>query len=173
MPIIAIVLSGIVSGLFLWLTRGGGLEQIDQLLRERRDRKRREKALEQQSLAPLRALKDPRDAAAVLMVAVAEARGVMTPEQETLVQERMGSVLGFANAEIGARLVYARHAARQAPSIDAIVADLTDLVREKLSRAERRELETMLDEVAALHGGPTDEQERAIALTSRRLAAAA
>ncbi|HZY22270.1 MAG TPA: hypothetical protein VFE80_07695, partial [Beijerinckiaceae bacterium] len=65
----------------------------------------------------MRALKDPRDAAAVLMVAVAEARGVMTPEQETLVQERMGSVLGFANAEIGARLVYARHAARQAPSI--------------------------------------------------------
>jgi hypothetical protein len=59
--------------------------------------------LEQQSLAPLRALKDPRDAAAVLMVAVAEARGVMTPEQETLVQERMASVLGFANAEIGAR----------------------------------------------------------------------
>ncbi|MFL5216125.1 MAG: hypothetical protein ACJ8DH_19900 [Microvirga sp.] len=55
MPIIAIVLSGVVSGLFLWLTRGGGLEQIDQLLRERRDRKRREKALEQQSLAPLRA----------------------------------------------------------------------------------------------------------------------
>jgi len=29
MPIIAIVLSGVVSGLFLWLTRGGGLEQID------------------------------------------------------------------------------------------------------------------------------------------------
>jgi uncharacterized tellurite resistance protein B-like protein len=160
MPIIAIVLSGIVSGLFLWLTSDGGLERIDQLLRERRDRKRREKALEQQSLAPLRALKDPRDAAAVLMVAVAEARGVMTPEQQTLVQERMGSVLGFADAEIGARLVYARHAARQAPSIDAIVADLTDLVREKLSRAERRELETMLDEVAALHGGPTDAQER-------------
>jgi hypothetical protein len=45
MPIIAIVLSGVVSGLFLWLTRGGGLEQIDQLLRERRDRKRRQKAL--------------------------------------------------------------------------------------------------------------------------------
>jgi hypothetical protein len=173
MPIIAIVLSGVVSGLFLWLTRGGGLEQIDQVLRERRDRKRREKALEQQSLAPLRALKDPRDAAAVLMVAVAEARGVMTPEQETLVQERMGSVLGFADADIGARLIYARHAARQAPSIDAIVADLTDLVREKLSRAERRELETMLDAVAALHGGPTDAQERAIALTSRRLVAAA
>src|SRR5829696_1495882 len=78
MPIIAIVLSGVVSGPFLWLTRGGGLEQIDQLLRERRDRKRRQKALEQQSLAPLRALKDPRDAAAVLMVAVAEARGVMS-----------------------------------------------------------------------------------------------
>jgi hypothetical protein len=173
MPIIAIVLSGVVSGLFLWLTRGGGLEQIDQVLRERRDRKRREKALEQQSLAPLRALKDPRDAAAVLMVAVAEARGVMTPEQETLVQERMGSVLGFADADIGARLIYARHAARQAPSIDAIVADLTDLVREKLSRAERRELETMLDAVAALHGGPTDAQESAIALTSRRLVAAA
>ena len=52
MPIIAIVLSGIVSGLFLWLTRGGGLERIDQLLRERRDRKRREKALEQQSSRP-------------------------------------------------------------------------------------------------------------------------
>jgi hypothetical protein len=45
MPIIAIVLSGVVSGPFLWLTRGSGLEQIDQLLRERRDRKRRQKAL--------------------------------------------------------------------------------------------------------------------------------
>ena len=33
MPIIAIVLSGIVSGLFLWLTSDGGLERIDPLLR--------------------------------------------------------------------------------------------------------------------------------------------
>jgi uncharacterized tellurite resistance protein B-like protein len=172
MPIIAIVLSGIMSGLLLWLTRGGGLEQINQLLRERQNRKRREKALEQQSLAPLRSLKDARDAATVLMVAVAEARGVMTPEQEAFVRERMRGVLGLAESELGARLVYARHAARQAPSLEAVVADLTDLIREKLSRTERRELEAMLDEVAALHGGPTDEQERAIALTSRRLAAA-
>src|SRR5215207_2060216 len=130
MPIIAIVLSGVVSGLFLWLTRGGGLEQIDQLLRERRD---------------------------IRSCTRVSCSGVMTPRASAT-----ATISTAAAAEIGARLVYARHAARQAPSIDAIVADLTDLVREKLSRAERRELETMLDEVAALHGGPTDEKERAI-----------
>src|SRR5215217_8048633 len=103
MPIIAIVLSGVVSGLFLWLTRGGGLEQIDQLLREAAGSKAPREGARAAKPRALAALKDPRDAAAVLMVAVAEARGVMTPEQETLVQERMASVLGFANAEIGAR----------------------------------------------------------------------
>jgi purine-nucleoside phosphorylase len=96
----------------------------------------------------------------------------MTPEQEEAVKREMSTVLGLTEVEVAHRFTFARHAATQAPSIDRIVDDLARLFQEKLTREERRDLAGMLDRVAALHGGPTLEQERAVALANRRFAEA-
>jgi hypothetical protein len=93
MPFIAAIVGAIVTGLFYWLIWGKGLEYLEHQWREssnrRRDAKRRSAAIQQQQLAPIRSITDSRDAASVLMVLVAQQRGVLTPEQVGVIEHEM------------------------------------------------------------------------------------
>jgi hypothetical protein len=80
----------------------------------------------------------------------------------------MGSVLEYGD-DIEARLVVVSHAVNSAPGPQAAVDELRDLLRSNLGRAELNELFLMLRKVAALHGGPTDGQERIIGYVERSL----
>lgn len=176
MPILAALLGAIMTGLVWWLMFGRGLEYIEHRLQERGAARRGQAALEgrreaerQRLLAPVRSVTDPREAAALLMLLVAQARGLPTPEQVAAIERQMVEVLGLAAEDARSRLAYLRHAAERAPSPEEAVDEAAPLLREALTRAERKDLHTMLERVAALHGGPSEAQERIIARTLRRL----
>jgi hypothetical protein len=118
---------------------------------------------------PLRAIRDPADAAGVLMTLVARDRGTPTPEREAVIQTEMQKVTAHDD-DHGTRMAYIRHAAAQASDADTAVDHLAPLLREKLDASERDDLERMLEAVAVVHGGPIDAQERLIARTVRVLA---
>ena len=172
MPIIAAVIGAVLTGLLYWFVWGGGMEYVDARLHDNADRKRRAVRDQQREAAsPLRSISDPREGATILMMATGLARGVLTPEQIGVIEDQMRKVLGYEGNLI-APVACSRVAAEGASSPEAAVDDLTDILRRSLTRAEKAELEAMLERVAALHGGPTDRQERLVALVRRRLAVA-
>jgi hypothetical protein len=168
MPIIATIVGAIATGLMYWLIWGKGLEYIDYRWQEKRDAKRRAEALADKRRAPLRAISDAREAATVLMLMIAKERGVPTPEQIAAIEREMREVLELGR-DAGVRLTGARFAAEQAPSFEFAAEELTPLLRGKLEGGEWEQLFGMLERVAAVHGGPTPEQERGIALARRRM----
>lgn len=169
MPIIGAVIGAIMTGLLYWFIWGGGMDYVDAMLRDRKDKKRKAALRKETGTPALRALKDPREAATALMVGAALARGVPTPEQLTYIGDQLRGVFAFPDAEAATRLISCRHAAEQAPSPEAIVDDVAETLRETLDPHEREELRGMLEAVGALHGGPTERQERFVALAMRRL----
>lgn len=70
-----------MTGLMDYFIYGNGMEQLDRFLGERRNAKLRARSEASFRAAPLRAIRDPADAAGVLMTLVARARGTPTPEQ--------------------------------------------------------------------------------------------
>lgn len=173
MPVIGAIFGAIMTGLMYWLFWGKGLEYIDHRMRqsadERRSRKQRAAAEERRRLSGLRTVTDPRDAATILMLLVVLQRGVPTPEQVAAVEEQMRSVLELGG-EVTHRLTAARFTAEQCGSFEDAVEELGPMLRAHLSKSERADLVEMLRKVGSLHGGPTSEQERAVALTERVLA---
>jgi hypothetical protein len=175
MPVVLTIVSAIVSGTFLWLIWGGGFGYIDHKLRARdlrnADAKRWRATEERRRLSPLRSISDPRDGAAILMFLVARARSVPTPEQIAVIEHEARTVLEFGD-DLHSRLVYAGFAAEQVPSVEVAFETLEALFAKALNRSERADLIAMLEQVAAVHAGPTPEQERTIRFAQRRLAAA-
>lgn len=179
MPIIGALLGAVALGLVYWIMFGGGLSYIDALLSTRQERKRREENARRRvesdldaTKAPLRSIADPREAATVLMLALARSRGEITPEQIAVVTDRMGTVLGFGD-DLDHRLGYCRFAAEKLAAPEAAIDEVAPLLRGALDPHEKEELRAMLDQVAALHGGPTDRQERFVGTLMRRVGEAA
>lgn len=168
MPVIAAVVGAIVTGLTYWVVWGNGLEHIDHWLRDGRNAKRRAAAIQEAASAPIRAIKESRDGAVALMAIVAGDRGELTAEQLEAIRAEMRDVLSYGD-DLEQRLIVARHAVKSATSPENAVSDLRDLMQENLTRAEFNDLLVMLRKIAALHGGPTEGQERIIAFAERQL----
>jgi hypothetical protein len=170
MPVIMAILGAIFLGLFYWLMWGQGIEYIEHrwtAARKRRsDTETRAKALESQQMAPLRAIDDARDAAVMLMILMGRIRGILTPEQQSAIEEAMRRVLDL-EGEVTARFLYAQYAAEQVKDFDKALEGLSPLLREKLGRSERADLFGMLETVAKVHGGPTHEQDKALGRVTR------
>lgn len=168
MHILALIVTASISGLTYWLVWGNGMEHIDFMLGRHRNAKRRAMAIDQAQRAPLKAIEQPRDAATVLLVLVATRRGEMTGEQENLILEEMTSTLDYGD-EVRESLAIAKHVAANAPSAEVAVSELRGVLRKNLARAQFNELFLMLRKVAALHGGPTDEQDKLIGYIERTM----
>ncbi|WP_342362412.1 hypothetical protein [Terrarubrum flagellatum] len=168
MPVIAAIVGAITTGLMYWFVWGNGMSHLDQWLYNKRNIKRRTAAIAEAQSAPIRALKESRDGATALMALVAHVRGEPTPEQLASIKEEMRDVLGYGD-DLEARLIAARHAIGVAASPDSVVLDLRDLLQNSLTKAEFNQLFLMLRKVAALHGGPTEAQERIVAFAERQL----
>ena len=168
MPVVAAIVGAIMTGLLWWLMWGKGMEYIDSVLRDHQARKRRERVRKEIGTPPLKALKDPREAATALMIQAALARGVMTPEQEAAIQEQMRTVLAFG-PELEDRFKYCKFAAEQAQTPEMAIEDVVELLRKSLEPAEREDLRRILERVVAVHGGPTERQENFVERAMRRL----
>ncbi|SDO41911.1 hypothetical protein SAMN05216360_12243 [Methylobacterium phyllostachyos] len=168
MPIIAAVVGAILSGLVYWFRYGDGMAQIDCALADRRNAKRRAESEAAFRAAPVRAIRNPIDAAGVLMYRVALARGTPTPEQEAAIEAELRAIVPPGD-DLATRMTYIRHAAHQVADTDTALGHLAPLLRQKLTASELADLERMLANIAAIHQGPIPVQESLLARTRRSL----
>ena len=160
MPIIALILSTLVFWLLYWFIRMGGLDHLRERSAQRKEEARRQAVREAARLAPLRAIDDPRDAAAILMLLVARADGDPTREQIAAVENILRSMFGFER-ELTERMTQARFIARQTDSFEQAAAVFAGLFKQRLTGDERQQLVDMLEEVAR-NEGPSETQLQAI-----------
>jgi len=161
MPIIALIFSTLAFWLLYWFIRMGGIDHLHQRAAQRKEEARRLAAREASRTAPLRAVDDPRDAAAILMLLVARAHGDPTREQIVAIENKMRDVFGFER-ELTERMTHVRFIARQADGFEQAAAVFAPLFKQRLTYYERGELIGMLEEVAR-NEGPSEIQIEAIA----------
>lgn len=169
MPILIALASALATGLITWIRYGDALAHLDHALSDWRKGRRRRAGDRQLRTAPLNALRDPADAAGVLMWLVARQRGLPTPEQEAEILAQMRDVTESAEDDLMIRMAVIRHAADRAPDASVAIASLAPLLRDRLTRTERGDLLRMLQAVAQVHGGPTEAQERVVAEVRRAI----
>ncbi|KQP41050.1 hypothetical protein ASF49_18605 [Methylobacterium sp. Leaf104] len=158
MPFLLAVAGLIITGLTGWIRYGNGLAHLDHALNDlRRDRRRRAGDV-QQCLAPLRSMRNPADAAGVLMMLVARQRGLATPEQEHEILSRMRSVTAASEEDLATRMAVIRHAADQTREPQLAIRAVAPLLHDRLTPSEVEDLVDMLRAVASVHGGPTAAQ---------------
>ncbi len=160
MPIIVMIVSGLAFWTLYWFVQMGGIQHLQQRKKQREDDAKRAAAKEQARLAPLRAVDDPRDAAAILMLLIARANGDPTREHIALIEGKLRRVFGFER-ELTERMTQARYIAQQTESFEKAAGVFADMFRTRLTGDERRELVEMLEEVAR-HELPYEQQIEAI-----------
>jgi uncharacterized tellurite resistance protein B-like protein len=160
MPIILLVVSTLLFWAIYWFVRMGGIEHFQERAAQRKEAARRLAARETSRLAPLRAIDDPRDAAAVLMLLIARHDGDPTREQIALIESKLRNVFGFER-ELTERMTQARFIAGQTDGFGQAASVFATLFRQRLTREERRQLVAMLEEVAC-HEAPSETQIEAI-----------
>lgn len=175
MPVILAVLGAMMSGLFMWVVWGNGMEVINHWIDQRAAKSKAEKdalaiadARDRAARAPLRALEDPREAVMVLLSKLAMQRGEITAEQNLALSKIAMDRLGMGGKPEH-HTTLAAFAAKSAKDADSVVADLTPLFHVRLSGEEMDDLFAMLNEIASLHGGPTEAQEQMIARVRSRM----
>jgi uncharacterized tellurite resistance protein B-like protein len=139
----------------------GGFDHLMQRSAQRKEDARRREAREASRLAPLRAVDDPRDAAAILMLMVARAHGDPTREQIAIIENKLRTVFGLEH-ELTERMTQARFLAREIDGFEQAAGVFAGLFNGKLTSDERRQLVGMLEEVARTEE-PSDTQIETIA----------
>lgn len=178
MPVILALLGALMSGLFMWVVWGNGMEVIHQWLDGFSARKKSQQnvlaaleARDRAARAPLKAITDPREAAMVLLSRLALERGEITAEQNIALSRIALERLGMGGkAEHHTTL--AAFLAKSAPNAEMVTMELLPLFTERLNDEEKADLAALMDEVAALHGGPTEAQEKLIERVKKQLALA-
>jgi hypothetical protein len=169
MPIIAaIVLSLTFWGIY-WFVRMGGINHLREQSGRRKQEARRLQVRELDRTAELRAIDDPRDAAIVLMLLIPRG-GDPTGEQISTIEKIALDTFKF-DGELLGRMTQARFIAGRAGGFEQAVKLVFNLLNKRLTGEERRELVTMVSDVAR-HDGPTRAQTDAIAFLRQKLALA-
>jgi uncharacterized tellurite resistance protein B-like protein len=171
MPIIATIISGLLFWTVYWFIYMGGIEHFRQRKVQRKEEARKQEAREAARAVPLRAVDDPRDAAAILMLLIARENGDPTREQIALIEERLRTVFGFER-ELNERMTQARFIARQADSFEQAAGVFAPMFKARLTSDERYHLVDLLEEIAH-HEQPSESQIEAIAAFRPKIGLAA
>ena len=155
MPVILLIVGTLAFWALFWFVRMGGIQHFQMQSQQRKEEARRQAAREASRTAPLRAVDDPRDAAAILMLLVAQSHGEPSREQVAMIENYLRTVFGFEQ-ELTERMTQARFIARHAGSFEQAAAVYSDLFTQCLSVDERLQLVDMLDSVAGCAGGPSE-----------------
>jgi uncharacterized tellurite resistance protein B-like protein len=166
MPIVAVVVLTAAFWVLYWFVQMGGVEHFREKAARRKEEARKAQARELDRTACLRAVKDPRDAATILMLLIARG-GDPTPQQIAAVEQTLRTAFGF-EAERVERMTQARFVANSAQNFDEAAKIFSDLFKERLTRDERVELVDMVREIARLDG-PSPAQTAAIEALHRRI----
>jgi hypothetical protein len=161
MPIIVMIVSGLAFWTLYWFIQMGGIQHFQQRRAQRKEDAKKDEAKEKARTVALRAVEDPRDAAAILMLLIAREQGDPTREQIHAIEEKLRTVFGFEH-ELAERMTQARFIARQADGFDQAARVFARLFKQKLTREECAELVDMLEDIAS-YETPSKSQTEAIA----------
>ena len=171
MPVVVLIASTLIFWLIYWFVRMGGVDHVREHFQQRKDAARRTKARETERTAPLSAIEDPREAAIVMMLLIPRG-GDPTAGQFTAIEDKMRTVFGFDN-DVNERLTHARFSASRAQGFAEAVGLFAALFNKQLTADERRELVSMVEEIARIDGGPSTIQIEAIDVLKRKVGLAA
>ncbi|MDX2157045.1 MAG: TerB family tellurite resistance protein [Hyphomicrobiaceae bacterium] len=120
---------------------------------------------------PIDLIDDPREAAAVLMAAVAQADAALSERERTVMLMEMTRRFGATGEQAEELLARARWIVKDTTDPAAPMRRLTRLVQEKLGHKERAELVAMLEAVASADGCADEAVARDIRRFAQSLAA--
>ena len=103
---------------------------------------------------------DPREAAVILMLEMAQARGVLTERQQDAIRAEIIHNFAFSETDADELIAQAGWLSRNAGASHSTVGRMTDYVRTtaNLSQRELVDLDGMLVTVSEAEGSPTDAQ---------------
>lgn len=101
---------------------------------------------------PLETVTDPKEAAAAMLVAVAQADGPLTEAESTVIRTRMSSVFGASRTEAEELLARGRWLTKDSVDAGNVFRRVLPVVQKSLGPAERRELIEMLKVTASANG---------------------
>ena len=108
----------------------------------------------------LKVVEDPREAAAILMLEIAQARGTLTERQEAVIRAEIMQQFEFDEADAQSLIAQAGWLARDAGAAHAVVSRMTDFVQNApgMGSKEMVDLDGMLVIISEAEGSPTPEQ---------------
>ena len=103
---------------------------------------------------------DPREAAAILMLEIAQARGTLTERQEAIIRGEIMHHFEFQEGDANALLTQAGWLSRNAGASHVVMSKMTDFVRNSpgMSNKELVDLDGMLVAISEAEGDPTESQ---------------
>lgn len=118
---------------------------------------------------PIKDIRDPRLAAAVMMYAIAKSDGDVTERQRSSILEQLRDGLGMDYEEAGEILGQARWLTQDLHDVTTILRRAAAPVEASCTVEECRDLIEILEHVAGVEGGMTDAQKNSLDGLRRRL----
>ena len=153
MPVIALILSTALFWVVYWFIQMGGFDHFRRRAAHRKEEARKREAKELARSSTLRAVDDPRDAAAILMLLIARVHGDPTREQIATIENLLRTEFGFGR-ELMERMTQARFIARQTDDFEQAATVFAGLFKTRLTAHECHRLIEMLEAVARQGGSP-------------------
>lgn len=112
---------------------------------------------------------DPREAAAAMMVALAQSDGALTAVEEAVIRERMRQHFEADEATLDDLFGRGRWLAREVGDLHSFLGRMTPPVIKVCTEQEQRDLLGMLADVAGADGPPATIEREAVGHVARRL----
>ena len=118
----------------------------------------------------LKHVRDPREAAAVMMLEIARTRGTVSDTQEAAIRAEMMDHFGFSDAEAQDWLTEAGWRAREATAPHAVIARMSDVIVRTpgMGPKEFDDLCAMLENIAVADGHVSTEERDLIQIWRRK-----
>jgi len=171
MHIIGLVLMALVS-IAVWYSRlkavSGAARDAGKVVRRVRNAPRKFAFMHRVGRTGLRAVDDPREASAILMVLMAGGyrEKPMDPEYERVIQEEAAKVFQLNAGEAEDLMIHAVWMTRDVELVSGVVLRMTQMIKQTpgIGPTELVDLYEMLDAVGRALSGPNEEQKRILDL---------
>lgn len=108
----------------------------------------------------LQVVEDPREAAAILMLEIAQARGALTQRQEAVIRAEIIQHFEFSESDAANLIAQAGWLSRNAGASHVIISKMTDFILSSPGMTDKQmvDLDGMLVYVSEAEGSPTNDQ---------------
>ncbi len=174
---ILLALLGVIGGLIFFLYRlsftyRAGKDIVHdgrELASDAKAMVRRSKWNRKKGLNPIDDLIDPRQVATVLMIETAKCAGEITSDQKSKVMELIQSHFQMSEAAANEMMISVAFMTRDVPDIENVLSKILRPIHYDLTEEEKRELITMMCEVASLDGLENEYQSRFVGIVKNKI----